>query len=176
MSEEQTTPDVRVAAPPRQAFPPGASWLGLSAVVIALLLASFFSVLPRSRTQDVSKTTPQVGTNGPAGVGASAPAAAGGQGAQAGASGPGAAASQQLACAAGRNGGKTDTGVSGGLIKLASKVVESGIGERFLGEVGLGMIAGANQGNSAGGVCGRQLGPAHRVVGDGWGGPPGLPG
>src|SRR5258708_40237261 len=174
MSEEETIPETRVAAPPRQAFPPGASWLGLSAVVIAVLLASFFSVLPRFRTQEVSKTTTQVGTNGPAGISASASAAAGPAGSQAGVNGPGGAAAQQLACAPGRNGGKTDTGVSAGSIKLASTVVESGIGQSFLGEVRLGMIAVANQVNSSGGVCGRKLDLANGLVDDGWQSPQGL--
>ena len=46
-----------------------------------------------------------------------------------------------LACAPGRNGGATDTGVTGDRIRLASTVVQSGPGSTFLGASPIGMQA-----------------------------------
>jgi ABC-type branched-subunit amino acid transport system substrate-binding protein len=73
-----------------------------------------------------------------------------------------------LACEAGKNGGSTDTGVTANSIKLASTVVESGIGQSFLGDVRFGMIAVTNQINAAGGICGRRLDLAKNLLDDGW--------
>lgn len=72
---------------------------------------------------------------------------------------PGAAqqAGSNLACAAGRNGGSTDTGVSGTSIKLGATVVDSGIGAAFLSDVRYGMLAVLNEVNASGGICGRRL-------------------
>lgn len=64
---------------------------------------------------------------------------------------------QSASCAAGRNGGSTDVGVTNSTIKLASTVVDDGPGASFLGPVRISMSAVANQVNRAGGICGRQL-------------------
>lgn len=61
------------------------------------------------------------------------------------------------ACAAGRNGGATDVGVTGTSIKLGATVVDSGIGASFLRDARFGMLAVKNRVNRAGGICGRQL-------------------
>jgi branched-chain amino acid transport system substrate-binding protein len=91
---------------------------------------------------------------------------------------PGAAASSSTAsktgvvtkqgqeCAPGKNGGSTDTGVSGDSIKLGATVVESGIGASFLGDVRYAMQAVTDKVNRSGGVCGRQL--KLKLVDDGW--------
>lgn len=72
-------------------------------------------------------------------------------------SGAAGAGELNLACAAGRNGGATDTGVTATSIKLGSTVVDSGIGAAFLSDVRYGMQAVLNQVNASGGVCGRRL-------------------
>ena len=71
-----------------------------------------------------------------------------------------------LACARGRNGGATDTGVTGDRIKLAATVVKSGIGASFLKEVPIALEAVVNKVNREGGVCGRLL--DLKMVDDGW--------
>jgi len=62
-----------------------------------------------------------------------------------------------LACAAGRNGGSTDEGVTGTSIRLGATVVDSGIGASFLRDARYSMLAVANRVNRAGGICGRRL-------------------
>lgn len=69
-------------------------------------------------------------------------------------------------CAPGENGGATDQGVTGDQIRLATTVVESGIGSAFLGEVRYAMEAVKNRVNRAGGICGRALDITY--VDDGW--------
>jgi ABC-type branched-subunit amino acid transport system substrate-binding protein len=71
-----------------------------------------------------------------------------------------------LACAAGRNGGGTDRGVTATEIRMATTVVRSGIGAAFLGDVQFAMEAVRNKVNRQGGICGRQL--LIRYVDDGW--------
>jgi ABC-type branched-subunit amino acid transport system substrate-binding protein len=66
-------------------------------------------------------------------------------------------AASGLACAAGRNGGATDVGVSGSSVKLAATVVDDGPGASFLSDVRVGMSAVLDQVNRAGGICGRRL-------------------
>ena len=68
--------------------------------------------------------------------------------------GPGGA---QLECRAGRNGGKTDTGVTATEIRLASTHVLTGPGSSFLGLSHFGMEAVVAKVNSQGGICGRRL-------------------
>jgi ABC-type branched-subunit amino acid transport system substrate-binding protein len=70
------------------------------------------------------------------------------------------------ACNVQGNGGSTDTGVSSNQIKLASTIVNSGVGSSFLGPVQYGMQAVVNKVNRAGGICGRQI--ALTLVDDGW--------
>ncbi|MCA1834553.1 MAG: ABC transporter substrate-binding protein [Actinomycetota bacterium] len=62
-----------------------------------------------------------------------------------------------LECARGRNGGATDTGVTGAAIKLGAAVVKSGPGASFLGQVPIALEAVVNHVNRAGGICGRLL-------------------
>jgi ABC-type branched-subunit amino acid transport system substrate-binding protein len=76
------------------------------------------------------------------------------------------AEAKSLQCAAGRNGGETDTGVSGREIKLAAPVVLSGPGKSFLGDSPKAMQAVVQKVNKAGGVCGRILRLTLRD--DGW--------
>jgi ABC-type branched-subunit amino acid transport system substrate-binding protein len=71
-----------------------------------------------------------------------------------------------LACAPGRNGGATDQGVTGNSIKLATTVVESGIGRSFLRDVRFAMEAVRVKVNQAGGICGRRI--EIRYIDDGW--------
>ncbi|MHB8719741.1 MAG: ABC transporter substrate-binding protein [Candidatus Dormibacteria bacterium] len=165
--------------PARQKFPPGASWLALLAVLAALGLASFISVLPTFKTQSVAGGPAGAGgsngtggtVTGPsasAGVGSNGTAGSSGHAGTAGSSG---SSSGGIACAAGHNGGNTDTGVTGNSIALASTVAESGIAQSFLGDVRYGMIAEVNAVNRAGGVCGRQLNLT--LTDDGWSAPQG---
>lgn len=84
-----------------------------------------------------------------------------------GSGGPGPKVStSKFECAAGRNGGKTDKGISANKIKVASTHVQSGIGSSFLGASNVGMRAVVQQVNSAGGVCGRLIDLTLRD--DGW--------
>ncbi|MEA2646277.1 MAG: hypothetical protein QOE92_1360, partial [Chloroflexota bacterium] len=62
-----------------------------------------------------------------------------------------------LTCAAGKNGGATDTGVTATEIKLATNLAESGTASAFLGDARYGMQAVIDATNRSGGVCGRQL-------------------
>jgi ABC-type branched-subunit amino acid transport system substrate-binding protein len=76
------------------------------------------------------------------------------------------AARAGLECAAGRNGGSTDVGVTAGEIKLGATVVDSGIGASFLQDARYGMTAVANRINRSGGICGRRL--KLKLIDDGW--------
>lgn len=69
-------------------------------------------------------------------------------------------------CAPGRNGGGTDQGVTATQIRMATTVVDSGIGASFLRDVRFAMEAVRTKVNRAGGICGRQL--VIRYVDDGW--------
>lgn len=71
-----------------------------------------------------------------------------------------------VTCAAGKNGGATDVGVTADRIKLATTTVQSGRGASFLGEVKFAMEAVKNKVNREGGICGRLL--DIRYVDDGW--------
>ena len=108
----------------------------------------------------------QVDTAAEGGVAAAGDVAAGGgETAQAGPGGAGAGAAagakpRTIAgaqCAAGKNGGETDVGVTGNGIKLAATIVADGPGASFLSAVRTGMVAVTNRVNNAGGICGRKL-------------------
>lgn len=71
-----------------------------------------------------------------------------------------------LACAPGKNGGATDQGVTATEIKMATTVVDSGIGAAFLRDVRFAMDAVKDKVNRAGGICGRKLVIEYRD--DGW--------
>jgi ABC-type branched-subunit amino acid transport system substrate-binding protein len=75
-------------------------------------------------------------------------------------------AASGLKCAPGQNGGNTDQGVTGTQIRLATTVVESGIGRPFLRDVRFAMDAVKNRVNREGGICGRKL--TIEYVDDGW--------
>lgn len=79
-----------------------------------------------------------------------------GTGGQAGSNGA-APVPRGVACAAGKNGGATDVGVTGRGIKLASTIVLDGPGASFLAPVRVAMQAVAKKTNAGGGVCGRQF-------------------
>jgi len=156
-------------------FPPSASGLGAAAVGAVLVLASAIGVAPQFRSHDVSETSagPATGVGQPVGnAPGNAPGAKPGQrgtvnGTQQQVTGQGPLTNPGgYACAPGKNGGNTDTGVSGNEIKLASTVAESGIGQSFLGDDRYGMLAVARQVNAAGGICGRRL--TLNLVDDAW--------
>jgi len=104
------------------------------------------------------------GATGPGGTGPGGATAAGGSAA----TGGGGNASR-FECAAGKNGGNTDKGVSGNKIRLASTHVLSGPGSSFLGSSHVGMEAVISNVNSQGGICGRLLELTLRD--DGWDAP-----
>ncbi|MHB8511403.1 MAG: ABC transporter substrate-binding protein [Actinomycetota bacterium] len=69
-------------------------------------------------------------------------------------------------CATGQNAGHTDQGVDSTTIRLATTVVDSGIGASFLKDVRFAMEAQKIKINAAGGICGRKL--DIRYIDDGW--------
>lgn len=88
-------------------------------------------------------TTAQAGTSSSAGAGGTQ-------------SGP-AASTKNLECKAGRNGGKTDKGVTATRIRLASTVVLDGAAASLLSSSPTAMKAVVDKVNSGGGICGRLL-------------------
>ncbi|MDQ3756959.1 MAG: ABC transporter substrate-binding protein, partial [Actinomycetota bacterium] len=78
--------------------------------------------------------------------------------ANAGAAAQSTVASAAAECAANKNGGGTETGVTADAIKLGATIVADGPGSSFLGPVRVGMLAVVNKVNKAGGICGRRLG------------------
>ncbi|HEX9696177.1 MAG TPA: ABC transporter substrate-binding protein [Actinomycetota bacterium] len=125
-------------------------------ILIAVAALSSVAVLPRFKTTvvaagDVPGSVEQPGDPAAPGNATGLPTAGGG------ATRPGVPNASNLACAAGRNGGATDTGVTATSIKLGATVVDTGIGAAFLSDVRYGMQAVINQVNAAGGICGRRL-------------------
>lgn len=146
--------------------------LRFAPAVAVIALLSSVGIAQRFRT-DVTTTSRTIdvaaadsGTTG-GGVAGGAPVVGG-----AGNSSSGAGANAPLpvkaglSCAAGRNGGKTDIGVTGSSIKLGATVVKSGIGSSFLGEVPIALSAVVKKVNRGGGICGRLLDLKMRD--DGW--------
>ena len=83
---------------------------------------------------------------------------------QSGTPGPGAGGGGELppeakaSCAAGRNDGATDVGVTANEVKLAATVVADGPGASFLSPVRTGMVAVVNRANAKPeGICGRRI-------------------
>lgn len=110
-------------------------------------------------------------TGGGGGKGNSGGAAGGGAasvgGGKSGAGGASASGQKEgLECAAGKNGGETDTGVTGDKIKLAANVVTDGPGANFLSTSPTAMQAVVNRVNAKGGICGRQL--SLQTLNDSW--------
>ncbi|MHB8573155.1 MAG: ABC transporter substrate-binding protein [Candidatus Dormibacteria bacterium] len=140
---------------------PPVSLLTLAAMAVVSLGLSVWSVIPahtetQSSTKTVSGMRPATTTDAGgavAGTGGSTTTGGGtvtrtvGGGTTGGGGG----------CSAGQNGGSTDVGVTANSINLASTVVESGVGQSFLGDVHYSMLAVRDQVNNSGGICGRQL-------------------
>ncbi|MBI4729205.1 MAG: ABC transporter substrate-binding protein [Acidobacteria bacterium] len=153
MSETPRTPDR-----------PGLGW-ALSRAVLAVMVvagAGTLAIIPPKTVAEGGPSAaagPEIAADVPgAGGEVSAPTDAGSQETARGperASGP--KRRSGLACARGRNGGPTDTGVTADRIRLASTVVQSGPGSSFLGSSPIGMQAVVRKVNRAGGICGRLL-------------------
>ncbi|MGH2830257.1 MAG: ABC transporter substrate-binding protein [Actinomycetota bacterium] len=128
-------------------------WWKPAALGLAIVAAGVVGAVPNVRkvTISVAGENPSSGgitrTDSGSRTGGRAPNAGGGP----------ITAQQRAACAAGRNGGATDVGVTGRTIKLGATVVETGIGKSFLADVRHSMIAVVNRVNAAGGICGRRL-------------------
>ncbi|HEX9713920.1 MAG TPA: ABC transporter substrate-binding protein [Actinomycetota bacterium] len=139
-------------------------------VLVAVAALSSLAVVPSVRTEVISAgaggtgsvQAPSGSQGGVPGSGGEAPVDADAPGLP-GQRGP---APAGLACAAGRNGGATDVGVTGDSIKLGATVVDTGIGAAFLSDVRYGMQAIVNQVNASGGICGRRLNLV--LKDDGW--------
>ena len=99
------------------------------------------------------------GSGSAVGGGASGTSGGSGAGGAGGATGP-------AECAAGKNGGATDKGVTATQIKLAATVVKDGAGKSLLESSEIGMRAVINKVNAEGGICGRRL--ALTTVNDSW--------
>lgn len=153
----------------------GSSLLTLGVIVIVGLLLSVVTIVPRGGSASSSGTNVAAddegdGGGGPtsedgpsdavgsaAGPAGSSSAGGRGTGGQAGRA-PGAVSTKSgTSCAAGKNGGVTDVGVTGGTVKLAATIVADGPGSSFLGPVRTGMTTVLNKVNKSGGICGRQL-------------------
>jgi ABC-type branched-subunit amino acid transport system substrate-binding protein len=132
----------------------GPAWRTLALVFGVATAIATISVLPpvKARTRTVRQATAP-GVTPSAGV-PSAPSNDGGQTLAGPVARPPRAG---LACAAGRNGGATDVGVTATTIKLGATVVDSGIGASFLRDARFGMLAVRNAVNRRGGICGRKL-------------------
>jgi len=142
----------------------------LIAVFVAGALVGAFSAIEVA--DHTTKTTTQVAEQGPGQGGPGGPISRNGSLPTATGTSSNLGGSQAqavpagLACAPGRNGGTTDTGVSATTIKLATTTVQSGIGSAFLGDVKYAMEAVKNKVNRGGGICGRLL--DIKYVDDGW--------
>lgn len=143
------------------------------AVLAAIAILSSVTALPKFRTETVRSS----GDAGAERIDGAAPDAGSGAAAGTGAAGAGSSAPRgggpaaragdpNVSCAAGRNGGATDVGVTATSIKLGATVVDSGIGAAFLSDVRYGMLAVLNDVNAAGGICGRRL--SLLLKDDGW--------
>jgi len=163
----------------------GTAWAAWTAAALAILIAGLATVtLGKPETFTVSSApngqadangaprsdhsgTTRSGVGGPAIT--NAPGNSGGPPAPGNPSGGGPTTVKTTgptSCAAGHNGGATDTGVSSNQVRLAATVVKSGVGAAFLGDVEFGMLAVLNRQNRNGGVCGRQL--SLTLNDDGW--------
>jgi len=174
-----------------RSFPPGIGWIPVLAAVALALLVALFQVSPQFATRVVGTAAALPGGAAAGVPGVSTSAAPGanqvGPNGQIGRSAPGGAGSAEkapsgggtaVACAAGKNGGATDKGVTANQIHVASTIVTTGIGSGFLGEAADGMRAAIDQVNQAGGICGRRItsidgSHAIETINDGWDGPTG---
>jgi ABC-type branched-subunit amino acid transport system substrate-binding protein len=151
--------------------------LPLAIVALAVVLG-WVAYVPAGSSGDATRLATGAGegladdgslSSGPDdGIGAGGPSAGGGGagGASRQATQAATKAREGLECAAGRNGGSTDTGVAGNQIRLASTMVQTGPGASFLAASSVGMRAVVQKVNQAGGICGRILDLTLRD--DGW--------
>jgi ABC-type branched-subunit amino acid transport system substrate-binding protein len=139
------------------------------------LLLGLLAYAPARGPQDATVLTQQAGTTSSNGSEAGGPIATAAADVTGSSAGPGAAPTVQQGaqsvksgaqCAAGQNGGTTDTGVTAKEIKLASTIVISGPGKSFLGDSPKAMQAVIQRVNKDGGICGRILNLTLRD--DGW--------
>lgn len=163
----------------------GTAWAAWTAAALVVLIAGIstvtlgkpelVSVAPSSSgpagqtgTTDTTGTGGTTGTTGTTGgtTGTNGTTGSGNGSGAAAANAPAAAAKPGQACAPGKNGGATDTGVTDKQVKLAATVVKSGVGAAFLGDVEFGMLAVMNATNRQNGICGRQL--SLTLNDDGW--------
>jgi len=146
-------------------------WLKAVAIFAAGTLVGAISAIQVAPAITRTNTTivgrgPESGPSSNGSLPTVGPGATTGPSANLGPTGGGPAAGSAFQCAAGRNGGATDKGVSAGSIKLATTVVRTGIGAAFLGEVQVAMEAVRNRVNREGGICGRLI--DIRYVDDAW--------
>jgi ABC-type branched-subunit amino acid transport system substrate-binding protein len=143
----------------------------MAVLAVIIVVASIIAVYPKAQpvagnnngpgSAAVTDATPSPTAS--AAGGSFVPGQAGSAGSNSNGHGGGTTAT---ACNQQGNGGSTDTGVTSSQIKLASTIVNSGVGSSFLGAVQYGMQAVVNKVNRAGGICGRQL--SLTLVDDGW--------
>ena len=145
----------------------------VAAFVAGALIGAFSAIEVAQRTTTTTNTAVRAGDpNAPVDLGSTGAPTPGAVGTGSGL--PGAPSLQPppgLQCSPGKNGGKTDTGVTATSIKLATTTVQSGIGSAFLGDVKYAMEAVRNKVNRSGGICGRLL--YIKYVDDGWKAPDG---
>ena len=129
----------------------------------------------KAGTTGTRRTATDTGAAGAAGTEGAAGRQAGGSGAGGSTTGGGTDTGGQtggpsgggaVECAAGKNGGATDVGVTATEIKLAATVVRDGPGASLLSSSEIGMKAVQNKINAAGGICGRRL--TLTLVNDSW--------
>lgn len=162
-----------------RSFPPGGNWLAMAVLAVIIVAASVIAIYPKTQQVAVVGTNTSNSGGGGAGTTDSTAAPSGSAAAQSGgtfipgqagtagsSSGGHGGGTTATGCSQQTNGGSTDTGVTSSQIKLASTIVNSGVGSSFLGPVQYGMQAVVNKVNRAGGICGRQI--ALTLVDDGW--------
>jgi ABC-type branched-subunit amino acid transport system substrate-binding protein len=160
------------------------AWPYVAVFVVGTLIGglSMVEIVPADKLPSAAATVNRPGVPGTAASGPTTPVSTGKHGAKGAVNGPSATgpsgtrtdagapaippAKAGLTCTASGNGGATDRGVSGSEIKLATTVVQSGIGSAFLGEMRYAMDAVVQQVNQSGGICGRRLSMTYKD--DGW--------
>lgn len=145
---------------------------GNSKVVLAFIFGGLIGGLsvaqfvPNLKTTDVAKSQGAVIENDPGSAPVPGATTGGSEGPVSGGVVAPPPQAANLKCAPGLNGGATDQGVTGSEIRLATTVVESGIGRPFLRDVRFAMEAVKENVNRAGGICGRKL--KIQYIDDGW--------
>jgi ABC-type branched-subunit amino acid transport system substrate-binding protein len=163
----------------RRLYPPPVGWIPFTVGLIALIIVTVIAFVPPqagARPTGAPQANDNTGTTG-TGTGDTGGATPDGTtggtkgrtvttgGTTATLGGPNGAAGT-LRCAAGKNGGKTDTGVTDGEIHVASTIVTEGAGGDFLKEAPDGIQAALDEANNTGGICGRRV--TIETINDGW--------